>query len=125
MSDRPDAWGPRRSAWRIERLEPSLDRLPERREPFVTLGDLPVEGLYGPWDLERDGAGVASTPADPLFAFTRRHACCRFSLVSAATSSDPDPVPSASYRGPRASSLDASRAASPHTAPSRPDRSGI
>ena len=28
MSDRPDAWGPRRSAWRIERLEPSLDRLP-------------------------------------------------------------------------------------------------
>ena len=63
MSDRPDAWGPRRSAWRIERLAPSLDRLPERREPFVTLGDIPVDGLYGPWDLERDPDGAPSTPA--------------------------------------------------------------
>ncbi len=65
MSDRPDAWGPRRQAWRIERLTPSLDRLPERSDRFVTLGDLPVEGLYGPWDLERDPACSASTPPDP------------------------------------------------------------
>ena len=41
MSDRPDAWGPRRRAWRIERLTPSLERLPERHERFTTLGDLP------------------------------------------------------------------------------------
>ena len=51
MSDRPDDWAARRRAWRVERLAPALDRLPERRDRFVTLGDLPVEGLYGPWDL--------------------------------------------------------------------------
>ena len=58
MSDRPDAWGPRRRAWRIERLAPSLDRLPERRDRFATLGDLPVEGLYGPWDLDARPRGA-------------------------------------------------------------------
>ena len=56
MSDRPDAWGPRRRGWRIERLTPSLERLPERHERFATLGDLPVDGLYGPWDWEAAGA---------------------------------------------------------------------
>ena len=65
MSDRPDAWGPRRRAWRIERLQPSVDRLPERSERFVTLGDLPVEGLYGPWDLERDPDAATAMPPDP------------------------------------------------------------
>jgi methylmalonyl-CoA mutase N-terminal domain/subunit len=65
MSDRPDAWGPRRRAWRIERLQPSLHRLPERGERFVTLGDLPVEGLYGPWDLERDPDAPATASPDP------------------------------------------------------------
>ena len=67
MSDRPDAWGPRRQAWRIERLAPSTERLPERRDRFVTLGDLPVEGLYGPWDLEREpeaGGPPTSVPRD-------------------------------------------------------------
>ncbi len=52
MSDRPDAWAERRNAWRIERLRPSLERLPERRDRFVTLGDIAVDGLYGPWDWE-------------------------------------------------------------------------
>ena len=55
MSDRPDAWGPRRRGWRVERLTPSLERLPERHERFATLGDLPVDGLYGPWDWEARG----------------------------------------------------------------------
>jgi methylmalonyl-CoA mutase N-terminal domain/subunit len=53
MSDRPD-WAERHRRWRVERLAPSLERLPERRERFATLGDLPVEGLYGPWDLAPD-----------------------------------------------------------------------
>ncbi len=57
MSERPDAWADRRRRWREERLGPSLGRLPERRDHFDTLGDLPIECLYGPWDLEgaRDG----------------------------------------------------------------------
>jgi methylmalonyl-CoA mutase N-terminal domain/subunit len=60
MSDRPDAWSMRQRAWRVERLSPSLDRLPERRSRFSTMGDLPIEGLYGPWDWHEpvtDGAG--------------------------------------------------------------------
>ena len=63
MSDRPDAWAERRQAWRIERLQPALDRLPERRAAFVTLGDIPVEGLYGPWDL---APGAGSPGADDM-----------------------------------------------------------
>ena len=53
MSDRPDDWAERRHAWRVERLEPATRRLPERHERFATLGDLPVDGLYGPWDVAR------------------------------------------------------------------------
>ena len=60
MSDRPDAWAERRQAWRIERLQPALARLPERRDRFVTLGDIPVDGLYGPWDP--DGVGRPRRP---------------------------------------------------------------
>ena len=75
MSDRPDAWGPRRQAWRIERHAPSLERLPERRPQFSTLGDIPVDGLYGPWDWARvdghDPAGpggptAVDQPGEPL-----------------------------------------------------------
>ena len=65
MSDRPDAWGPRRRAWRIERLAPSLQRLSERHERFATLGDLPVDGLYGPWDWEAGPDGEAPGPGGP------------------------------------------------------------
>ena len=66
MSDRPDAWGPRRRGWRIERLTPSLERLPERHARFASLGDLPVDGLYGPWDWEAAGAdGEAPGPGGP------------------------------------------------------------
>jgi methylmalonyl-CoA mutase N-terminal domain/subunit len=66
MSDRPDAWAERRQAWRIERLAPSLDRLPERLSRFSTLGDLPIEGLYGPWDLAGEpGGGDLPGPGGP------------------------------------------------------------
>src|SRR4051812_11483238 len=68
MSDRPhDGWASDRRRWRIERLDPALGRLPERRASFVTLGDLPVEPLYGPWDLDGSGehAGEPTGPGGP------------------------------------------------------------
>jgi methylmalonyl-CoA mutase N-terminal domain/subunit len=66
MSERPDAWGQRRQAWRIERLAPSLDRLPERRSSFATLGDIPVEELYAPWSLDGpDAGGEGPGPGGP------------------------------------------------------------
>jgi methylmalonyl-CoA mutase N-terminal domain/subunit len=49
MTDRPD-WSERRRRWRIERLEPSLARAPERRGRFSTISDVGIERLYGPWD---------------------------------------------------------------------------
>src|SRR5450759_1396594 len=64
MSDRPDAWAERRHAWRIERLQPSLERLPERRDRFVTLGDIPVEGLYGPWNWDGSEGPGGPTAVD-------------------------------------------------------------
>ncbi len=65
MSDRPDAWAERRRAWQIERLEPATGRLPERRDRFVTLGDIPVEGLYGPWDWQASGEDEPVGPGGP------------------------------------------------------------
>src|SRR6476620_3898623 len=65
MRDRPDAWANRRRAWRVERLAPATERLPERRERFVTMGDLPVEGLYGPWDLAPSDGDEATGPGGP------------------------------------------------------------
>ncbi len=51
MTSQSDRWAARRAAWRVERLDPARDRAPERRGPFVTLGDLPLESVYGPWSL--------------------------------------------------------------------------
>ena len=69
MSDRADAWAERRQAWRIERLDPATARLPERSDRFVTLGDIPIEGLYGPWDWDTaddpTGAGEPAGPGGP------------------------------------------------------------
>ena len=61
MSDRPGDWEARRRTWRVERVAPSLDRLPERRERFTTLGDLPGRRPVRPVgrgrDARRRGAG--------------------------------------------------------------------
>src|SRR3954451_12117799 len=68
MTDRPhDRWASDRRRWRIERLDPALARLPERRPSFGTLGDLAVERLYGPRDLgdSEDGSGEATGPGAP------------------------------------------------------------
>ncbi len=57
MSDPDDGWAAGRRRWRVERLDPALARLPERRPSFVTLGDVPVDGLYGPWSLVGEPGG--------------------------------------------------------------------
>ncbi len=58
-------WDERHRRWRIDRLAPALDRLPERRDRFSTMGDIPVERLYGPWDQERDSDGGAAGAGGP------------------------------------------------------------
>ncbi len=65
MSDRPDPWTERRGRWRVERLDAALARLPERRDGFVTMGDIPVERLYGPWDLDATPDGGPAGPGGP------------------------------------------------------------
>ncbi len=65
MSERPDPWTDRRRQWRVERLDPALDRLPERRDRFTTMGELPVERLYGPWDLDAGAGGAHAGPGGP------------------------------------------------------------
>ncbi|MEO8462953.1 MAG: methylmalonyl-CoA mutase family protein [Chloroflexota bacterium] len=65
MSTPSDAWARRRAAWRIERLDPARARAPERRSRFVTLGDIPLEPLYGPWSLENAADGGPAGAGGP------------------------------------------------------------
>ena len=65
MSERLDPWTDRRHSWRVERLDPAIARLPERRDRFATMGDLPVELLYGPWDLDNGPDGGLAGPGGP------------------------------------------------------------
>ena len=65
MSERLDPWTDRRHRWRVERLDPAIARLPERRDRFATMGDLPVELLYGPWDLDTGPDGGPAGPGGP------------------------------------------------------------
>jgi len=65
MSSPSDRWAVRRAAWRVERLDPARERAPERREPSVTLGDLPLEGVYGPWSMTPDHANPAPGGGGP------------------------------------------------------------
>jgi methylmalonyl-CoA mutase N-terminal domain/subunit len=57
MTDRSDDWSARHRAWTKERLDPALERAPERKPRFSTISDMPIDRLYGPW---------ASPDADPL-----------------------------------------------------------
>ena len=50
-----DRWAERADRWRRERLEPALDRAPQRRVRFSTLGDIEVAGLYTPADWSGEG----------------------------------------------------------------------
>ena len=40
MTDRSADWAARRRAWKAERLDPALDRAPERQPRFSTIGEI-------------------------------------------------------------------------------------
>jgi methylmalonyl-CoA mutase N-terminal domain/subunit len=65
MSERADPWTDRLRRWRIERLDPALARLPERRDSFATMGDIALERLYGPWNLDAAPDGGPTGPGGP------------------------------------------------------------
>jgi methylmalonyl-CoA mutase N-terminal domain/subunit len=48
----PTDWQVRQRRWKVERLQPALDRAPERAGAFETMGEIPLESLYGPWSWE-------------------------------------------------------------------------
>src|SRR6185369_1884274 len=55
-------WAARRGRWKVERLDPALERAPERRGRFSTMGEIDLEPLYGPWSWEAglDGASAGA-----------------------------------------------------------------
>jgi len=68
MTDRSAEWAARRRAWQAERLDPALQRAPERRGRFSTISDMPIETLYGPWSLaEDDPLRDIGFPGEPPF----------------------------------------------------------
>src|SRR6187401_2810951 len=68
MTDRSAEWAARRRAWEAERLAPALDRAPERRDRFSTIGDTTVERLYGPWSSpDNDPLRDIGFPGEPPF----------------------------------------------------------
>src|ERR1700674_278263 len=48
-------WQARHRAWRVKRLDPALERSPERRERFSTISDTEIDRLYGPWSWQAGG----------------------------------------------------------------------
>ena len=63
-------WSRRRRAWEQARLEPALERTPERQARFSTISDVEVDRLYGPWSTDPDVDPVARVgfPGEPPFA---------------------------------------------------------
>jgi methylmalonyl-CoA mutase, N-terminal domain len=68
MTDRSAEWAARRRAWEAERLAPALERSPERRARFSTIGDTTIERLYGPWSVDdTDPLRDVGLPGEPPF----------------------------------------------------------
>src|SRR6186997_447137 len=68
MTDRSGVWAARLRAWQAERLDPALERAPERKRTFSTLSDMPIEPLYGPWSSpDADPAAEIGLPGEPPF----------------------------------------------------------
>ncbi len=70
MTRRAEDWASRRLAWGRDRERPALERAPERKPRFATLGDMTVDGLYGPWSLddrEIDPVRDIGLPGEPPF----------------------------------------------------------
>ncbi|MBF8290605.1 MAG: Methylmalonyl-CoA mutase [Chloroflexi bacterium] len=65
MNRASDSWSSRRQRWREERLDPARLRSPERQEQFVTLGDIALDDLYGPWSLEGEPGSSTRGPGGP------------------------------------------------------------
>ncbi|MBI2762652.1 MAG: methylmalonyl-CoA mutase [Chloroflexi bacterium] len=65
MTTDRESWAGRRDRWRVERLDPTTARTPERRPEFVTLGDITLSTLYGPWSLESTEPGGRSGGGGP------------------------------------------------------------
>ncbi len=62
------SWRAARERWERERLDPLLQRAPERRAHFRTLGDIEVNRLYTPLDLAgRDLLETVGFPGQPPF----------------------------------------------------------
>ena len=45
-------WREHEERWTRERLEPALERTPERRRRFITQSGVDIERVYGPSDLQ-------------------------------------------------------------------------
>jgi len=66
MTDRD--WTERRRRWSVERFDPAVARAPERRERFETMGEIPLEALYGPWSQPGfDQTAEVGMPGEPPF----------------------------------------------------------
>jgi hypothetical protein len=104
-------------------------RTPTRPEAVAVLAEAGVQNRlqYLQQRLLDQPVRHRRTPAAPLLARTRLSARCRFSLVNTACNNAASwlPVSFGSCRGPSASSLAGSHAASPRAAPARPARAGI
>src|SRR6187455_2779526 len=57
----------RRAEWERERLDPALQRAPERKQSFSTMSDMPIERLYGPWSVPPDAEARVGFPGEPPF----------------------------------------------------------
>jgi methylmalonyl-CoA mutase, N-terminal domain len=63
-------WARRKRMWEEARLEPALERAPERHPRFSTISDVEVERLYGPWSTDQDSDPLERIgfPGEPPFA---------------------------------------------------------
>ncbi len=57
----------RRETWERQRLDPALQRGPERRARFSTISDMPIERVYGPWSMGPDAVSRIGLPGEPPF----------------------------------------------------------
>jgi methylmalonyl-CoA mutase N-terminal domain/subunit len=65
-----DAWAERAERWRRDRLEPALERAPQRRIRFSTLGDLEIGDVYTPATSAAEGLDALrdiGLPGEPPF----------------------------------------------------------
>ncbi|HEY7132627.1 MAG TPA: methylmalonyl-CoA mutase family protein [Candidatus Limnocylindrales bacterium] len=51
-------WSARKRAWEAKRLQPAIDRAPERKPRFSTISDTTVDRLYGPWSWQPGPDGI-------------------------------------------------------------------